>query len=29
MDSDASDAVGTNESPMRNQHRAWAEYMHG
>lgn len=22
-------ALGTNELPMRNQHRAWAEYMHG
>jgi phenylpropionate dioxygenase-like ring-hydroxylating dioxygenase large terminal subunit len=24
-----SDAQGTNELPMRNQHRAWAEYMNG
>ena len=23
------DPVGTNELPMRNQHRAWAEYMNG
>jgi hypothetical protein len=26
---DESDAQGTNELPMRNQHRAWAEYMNG
>lgn len=26
---DERDAQGTNELPMRNQHRAWAEYMNG
>jgi benzoate/toluate 1,2-dioxygenase alpha subunit len=26
---DEHEAVGTNEAPMRNQHRAWAEYMNG